>query len=79
MGEFLSYAEKSKIMKNRILIISVLSVLSFVGCLDDKTNLDYKDVILPDSVIVTNVANQQKFYFDEESAKYMMMSVSARP
>ncbi len=56
-------------MKNRILIISVLSVLSFVGCLDDKTNLDYKDVILPDSVIVTNVANQQKFYFDEESAK----------
>ena len=54
-------------MKNRFLIIYLLSYILLASCIDDKTNLDYKDIILPDSVIVTNVDNQDRFYLQQST------------
>lgn len=37
---------------------------AFCGCLDDKTNLDYSDILLPDSVVVTNLSTGRKVLYD---------------
>lgn len=57
-------------MKNKILAILVFGVLFLTGCLTDKTNLDYKNVILPDSVIVTDISTQQKLSYKENGIYY---------
>ena len=54
-------------MKNKILMICFLGYILLTGCMDDKTNLNYKDIILPDTVIITNVEDQEKFYLSEST------------
>ena len=49
-------------MRNKILMICFLGYILLTGCMDDKTNLDYKDIVLPDSVIITNIEDQERFY-----------------
>lgn len=52
-------------MRNKILIICILGYILLTGCMDDKTNLNYTDIVLPDSVIVTNIANNDRFNLRE--------------
>lgn len=54
-------------MRNKILMICFLGYILLTGCMDDKTNLNYKDIILPDTVIITNVEDQEKFYLSEST------------
>ena len=50
-------------MKKNILyiIFCVLSVCT-TACMDDKTNLEYKDIILPDSVMITDLRTGNEYY-----------------
>ncbi len=52
-------------MRNKILMICFLGYILLTGCMDDKTNLNYTDIVLPDTVIITNLANQDRFYLTE--------------
>ncbi|WP_148375357.1 MULTISPECIES: PKD-like family lipoprotein [Butyricimonas] len=54
-------------MRNKILMICFLGYILLTGCMDDKTNLDYKDIVLPDSVIITNIEDQERFYLHENA------------
>lgn len=40
----------------KVFLFILFAVFSFVACLEDHTNLDYKEIILPDSVTLTNLA-----------------------
>jgi len=61
-------------MKREILIILAIFIVLLGGCLDDDSNLNYKDVVLPDSVIVTNLATHSKAYFGQEAVSYNVKS-----
>lgn len=63
-------------MRRKVLMIFMVSIALLYGCLDDQTNLGYNDVILPDTVIVTDVANQRKVYFDKGGVTFSITSGS---
>ena len=50
---------KSRVMKIRIIMICFLGLIGLNACLEDHTNLDYKEVILPDTVRVTDKVNNK--------------------
>lgn len=54
-------------MRNKILMICFLGYILLTGCMDDKTNLNYKDIVLPDTVIITNIEDQERFYLHEST------------
>lgn len=54
-------------MRNKILMICFLGYILLTGCMDDKTNLNYKDIVLPDTVIITNIEDQERFYLHENT------------
>lgn len=61
-------------MKRGILTIWTIFIILLASCLDDDSNLNYKEVVLPDSVIVTNLATQSKAYFGQEAVSYNVKS-----
>lgn len=42
--------QKRQVMRNKILMICFLGYILLTGCMDDKTNLNYTDIVLPDTV-----------------------------
>lgn len=41
-------------MNNKLIILFLFGLVALCACLDDHTNLDYKEVVLPDTVRVVN-------------------------
>lgn len=63
-------------MRRKVLMIFLVFIALLYGCLNDQTNLGYNEVILPDSVIVTDVANQRKVYLDKGGITFVVTSGS---